>query len=72
MSLLTPGSLEEAELDDDDANTMDLYPDPRHFVRFLKAIDRSDITSNLFIKFLEAYRDQRLAADADPVRQDNK
>lgn len=71
LSLFTPENLEEAEKAgslDDDANMMDLYPDPRHFVRFLKAIDRTDITSNLFIKFLETYRDQRLAVNANPIR----
>ena len=71
LSLFTPESLEEAEKTgslDEDANIMDLYPDPNHYVRFLKAVDRADITSNLFIKFLETYRDQRLAVDANPVR----
>ncbi|KAK2466187.1 hypothetical protein APHAL10511_001829 [Amanita phalloides] len=71
LSLFTPESLREAEKSgslDDDANIMNLYPDPVHYVRLLKEIHRSDMTSDLFVKFFETYREQKLAVDVDPVR----
>ncbi|KAM6495912.1 hypothetical protein JOM56_008618 [Amanita muscaria] len=71
LSFFTPESLEEAENSgslDDDANIMGLYPDPVHYVRFLKELDRTDISSDLFVKFLESYREQRSTSNADPLR----
>ncbi|KAF8639852.1 hypothetical protein AX17_001107 [Amanita inopinata Kibby_2008] len=71
LALFTPGSLQQAQESgslDDDANVLNLYPDPAHYVRFMKALDRSDIASDLFVKFLESYREQRLSTDAEPVR----
>lgn len=62
LSLLTPEDLQRAgatgELDVD-ANLFDLYPDPVHFVHFSKEIDRADISSELFVRLLEAYRNQK-------------
>lgn len=52
---------------DETANILNLFPDPAHFVRFLKTIDRSDITSDLFVRLLEAYREAK-ASDEDPLR----
>ncbi|KAJ7904493.1 hypothetical protein B0H14DRAFT_2663092 [Mycena olivaceomarginata] len=66
LSLLTPG-----DNDDDidlDSNILDLYPDPAHFVRFLKSIQRTDISSDLFVRLLETYRDSKAETDGDPTR----
>ncbi|KAJ7180037.1 hypothetical protein C8R43DRAFT_384856 [Mycena crocata] len=64
LSLLTPA-------DDDidlDTNILDLYPDPTHFVRFLKSVQRPDISSDLFVRLLESYRDSKAETDGDPTR----
>ncbi|KAJ7682824.1 hypothetical protein DFH06DRAFT_306273 [Mycena polygramma] len=64
LSLLTPA-------DDDidlDTNIFDLFPDPAHFVRFLKSIQRTDISSDLFVRLLESYRDSKSWKDEDPTR----
>ncbi|PFH46324.1 hypothetical protein AMATHDRAFT_155621 [Amanita thiersii Skay4041] len=64
LSFFTPESLQkaqESESLDENANILDLYPDPLHLVHFLKALDRTDITSELFVKFLELYREQRVS-----------
>jgi hypothetical protein len=51
------------------ANLFDFYPDPIHFVSFLKTLDRGDVVSELFIKLLEAYRAQRKdGQDQDPLK----
>ncbi|KAF8627184.1 hypothetical protein AX15_004502 [Amanita polypyramis BW_CC] len=71
LSLFTPESLKEAEKSgslDNDANIMDLYPDPTHYVHFVKVLDRPDIASDLFVRFLESYREQRFASGADPLQ----
>jgi hypothetical protein len=71
LSLLTPEDIRRAketgELDFD-SNLLNLRPDPRHFVSFLKSIDRTDVSSNLFVKLLEAYRDTRNENEGDPMR----
>ncbi|KAJ7700055.1 hypothetical protein B0H17DRAFT_276446 [Mycena rosella] len=64
LALLTPA-------DDDidlDSNILDLYPDPAHFVRFLKSMQRKDISSDLFVRLLEAYRESKSDTDGDPTR----
>ncbi|KAK0206796.1 hypothetical protein DFS33DRAFT_1421493 [Desarmillaria ectypa] len=68
-AMFTPEDLEKAELAgelDPDANIMDLYPDPQRFVLFLKKLDRRDVSGELFVKLLEAYRDSRV--DGDPMK----
>ncbi|KAF9495681.1 hypothetical protein BDN71DRAFT_1488817 [Pleurotus eryngii] len=67
LSLLTPEDQADVEEMDETANILNLFPDPAHFVRFLKTIDRSDITSDLFVRLLEAYREAK-ASDEDPLR----
>ncbi|KAL4265069.1 Tango6 family protein [Pleurotus pulmonarius] len=67
LSLLTPEDQADVEEMDETANILNLFPDPAHFVRFLKTIDRSDITSDLFVRLLEAYREAK-ASDDDPLR----
>lgn len=71
LSLFTPEDLrraEEAGELDTDANLFDLRPDPTQFVRYLKSIGRSDISSELFVRLLEAYREVKAQAESDPLR----
>ncbi|OSX60155.1 hypothetical protein POSPLADRAFT_1066562 [Postia placenta MAD-698-R-SB12] len=71
LSLFTPEDLKRAEEEgelDVDSNLLDLRPDPMRFVRFLKSIERSDISSELFVRLLEAYKEVKAEADADPLR----
>lgn len=71
LSLFTPADLRRAEERgelDFDANLLNLRPDPVHFVRFLKAIDRTDVSSDLFVKLLEDYREARVEGDTNPMR----
>ncbi|KAF7355296.1 RTP1-C1 domain-containing protein [Mycena sanguinolenta] len=65
LSLLTPADDEEIDFD---SNILDLYPDPAHFVRFLKSIQRTDICSDLFVRLLEFYRDSKAETENDPTR----
>ncbi|KAI9069217.1 hypothetical protein FKP32DRAFT_1682994 [Trametes sanguinea] len=71
LSMFTPQSLKEAEEAgefDVDSNILDLKPDPIRLVRFIKNLDRADVSSDLFVQLLEAYRDSRSQADADPLK----
>ncbi|TRM67616.1 hypothetical protein BD626DRAFT_554703 [Schizophyllum amplum] len=68
LSMLTPEDKSEVDELDIDANILDLYPDPAHFVLFLRSIDRSDITAELFVRLLEAYRSAKTNGDEDPTR----
>jgi hypothetical protein len=49
-------------------NILNLYPDPVRFVRFLKDIDRIDISSDLFVKLLEAYHNNKSQDSSDPMQ----
>lgn len=69
--MYTPEALKRAEESGDfdiDANILDLRPDPAQFVRYLKSIERVDMSSELFVKLLAAYRESKTDADADPLR----
>ena len=69
--MFTPEDLKRAEEAgelDADANLFDLRPDPARFVRYLKSIERSDISSELFVRLLEAYREVKAQTDSDPLR----
>ncbi|KAJ3561227.1 hypothetical protein NP233_g10321 [Leucocoprinus birnbaumii] len=71
LSILTPDKVpDEVELDDPDfdANIFDLYPDPLHFVQLLKDMDRGDISSDLFVRSLEAFRGEKTRPDGDSLR----
>lgn len=71
LSLLTPEDLRRVTEDDDldlDSNILDLYPSPVHLVRILKAIDRSDISSQIFVKLLEMYRGLKSESESDPMQ----
>ncbi|KAH9938290.1 uncharacterized protein B0H18DRAFT_1081018 [Fomitopsis serialis] len=58
---------ESGELDTD-ANLFDLRPDPAQFVRYLKSIERSDVSSELFVRLLEAYREMKAQSASDPLQ----
>lgn len=59
---------EESGEFDLDANILNLRPDPTHFVGFTKSLDRPDITSELFVRLLEAYRESKTTKESDPLR----
>ncbi|KAI0076623.1 hypothetical protein K474DRAFT_1662644 [Panus rudis PR-1116 ss-1] len=71
LSLFTPEDLrkaEEAGEFDVNANILQLRPDPVHFVRYLKLLNRSDVSGEIFVNLLEAYRQAKSVSDADPMR----
>ncbi|KIY48145.1 ARM repeat-containing protein [Fistulina hepatica ATCC 64428] len=69
LSLLTPEDLKREDADVDiDENILDLYPDPAHFVRFLKDISRPDISSDLFLRLLQEYGKLKKSDEDDPTR----
>lgn len=70
LSFLTPEDLRRADEAEEllDNNFLDLRPDPVHFVRFLKSIDRSDMSSELFVRLLETYRERKSQQESDPMR----
>ncbi|KAH0840124.1 hypothetical protein J3R83DRAFT_1101 [Lanmaoa asiatica] len=64
--LLTPEDLGKGEIMGE--NFLDLYPDPAHFVQYVKSLDRLDMASELFVRLLEAYHSVDAEQDADPSR----
>ncbi|KAI6119388.1 hypothetical protein EDD16DRAFT_1885040 [Pisolithus croceorrhizus] len=58
------GKEEYDEYDD----AFDLYPNPTHFVRYTKSLDRQDINCELFVRLLEAYRSVKSDKESDPLR----
>ncbi|KAH7916099.1 hypothetical protein BJ138DRAFT_1122026 [Hygrophoropsis aurantiaca] len=69
LSLLTPEDIKrEEETGEIDTDFLDLYPNPNHFIDYLKSIDRPDIAPELFVKLLEAYHDAKVVQDSDPTR----
>lgn len=71
LSMFTPENLKRAEATgemDVDANILDLRPDPAVFARYMKSADRVDISSELFARLLEAYRESKEDTEADPMR----
>ncbi|KAH0587531.1 hypothetical protein H2248_006313 [Termitomyces sp. 'cryptogamus'] len=70
LSLLTPEDL-RAGVENEyniNSNILGLYPDPSHFVQLLKTVNRADISSDFFVRLLEAYRDQKNDEGGDPTR----
>ncbi len=53
---------------DVDSNILGLKPDPAQLVRFVKTVNRVDVSSELFVKLLEGYHELRNQLDADPMR----
>jgi hypothetical protein len=71
LAFFTPDNLKKAEESgalDVDANFLDLRPDPTHFVDFLVSLDRPDVTSDVFVRLLEGYRDLKANKESDPLR----
>ncbi|KAI0723142.1 hypothetical protein C8Q76DRAFT_767130 [Earliella scabrosa] len=71
LALFTPESLEQAEEAgelDVDSNILGLKPDPVQLARFIKVMNRADVSSELFVKLLEGYRELRSQPEADPMR----
>ena len=62
-----PNDLPDSD-SDVDTNLFDFYPDPAHFVDFLKTIERGDIVSDIFIQILENYRTMNSDANEDSMR----
>ena len=62
-----PNDLPDSD-SDVDTNLFDFYPDPAHFVDFLKTIERGDIVSDIFIQILENYRTMKSDANEDSMR----
>ena len=63
-----PKDIQQDADSDVDTNLFDFYPDPAHFVEFLKTIGRGDIVSDLFIQILENYRSLKSDANEDSMR----
>ncbi|KAF8812411.1 hypothetical protein BYT27DRAFT_6419485 [Phlegmacium glaucopus] len=67
LSILMPNDIQQ-DTDSVDTNLFDFYPDPAHFVDFLKTIERGDIVSDIFIQILESYRSLKSDANEDSMR----
>ncbi|KAJ3501037.1 hypothetical protein NLJ89_g9525 [Agrocybe chaxingu] len=63
-----PGTAEDVQLADINQNLFNLYPDPLHFVEFLKVLERGDLASLIFVRLLESYRDIKGRVNEDPSR----
>jgi len=63
-----PNDIQQDIDSDIDTNLFDFYPDPAHFVNFLKTIERGDIVSEIFIQILESYRSLKSDANEDSMR----
>ncbi|KAL0949934.1 hypothetical protein HGRIS_009961 [Hohenbuehelia grisea] len=68
LALLTPEDESSVEDIDENTNILNLYPDPVHFVQFLRTIERSDITPELFVKLLDSYRSSKSREEQNPLR----
>ncbi|KIM46218.1 hypothetical protein M413DRAFT_426519 [Hebeloma cylindrosporum] len=66
-TLLLPGNDPETTADVD-INLFNLYPDPVHFVDFLKRLERGDMASNIFLKLLENYRAMKERPGEGPMK----
>ncbi|KAH7887770.1 hypothetical protein F5I97DRAFT_1951957 [Phlebopus sp. FC_14] len=69
FNLLTPAHVRrEQEAWDIGDDPFDLYPNPAHFVRYLKSLNRSDVVSELFVRLLETYHSSKKDSGHDPKR----
>src|SRR5271168_2506022 len=68
LSILMPNDIRQDADSDVDTNLFDFYPDPAHFVDFLKNIGRGDIVSDIFIQILENYWSLKSDANEDAMR----
>ena len=67
LALFTPEDIGKGEEIMGD-NFLDLYPDPAHFVQYVKSLDRLDMASELFVRLLEVYHSVDTEQDTDPSR----
>ncbi|KAI9574473.1 hypothetical protein HD554DRAFT_2165961 [Boletus coccyginus] len=67
LALFTPQDLGKGE-EIIGENFLDLYPDPAHFVQYVKSLDRLDMASELFVRLLEVYHSVDTEQDTDPSR----
>ncbi|KAI6035338.1 hypothetical protein F5J12DRAFT_909233 [Pisolithus orientalis] len=67
LALLSPERLRGKEYDVYD-DAFDLYPNPTHFVRYIKSLNRSDISCELFVRLLEEYRSAKSDRESNPMR----
>lgn len=63
-----PNDIQQDADSDVDTNLFNFYPDPAHFIDFLKTIERGDIVSDLFIQLLENYRSLKGDANEESMR----
>lgn len=69
--MFTPEDLRRAEESGDlnmNTNILDLRPDPVHFVKYLKSLERTDISADIYMRLLDAYRESKADTDANPLR----
>ncbi|KAG9317662.1 hypothetical protein JVU11DRAFT_1873 [Chiua virens] len=64
LALLTPEDNKGRNIMEE--NFLDLYPDPVHFVQYVKSIERQDIASELFVRLLEVYHSVDTEPDTEP------
>ncbi|KAG9038544.1 hypothetical protein FRB95_000765 [Tulasnella sp. JGI-2019a] len=67
LSLLTPAERKVLDEADDEADALDLRPNPRHLVALLKTIDRKDVNSALLVRALDQYQALQ-ASDEEPLK----
>ncbi|EIW76151.1 hypothetical protein CONPUDRAFT_110885 [Coniophora puteana RWD-64-598 SS2] len=70
LSLLTPEDLrKEEETGELDADFLDLYPNPTHFIDLLISLDRTDVSAEVFVRLLQAYHETKVVQeDHDPIK----
>ncbi|KAG8846167.1 hypothetical protein FRB96_002066 [Tulasnella sp. 330] len=67
LSLLTPTERKALDEADDEADILNLRPNPHHLVAFLKAIGRKDVNSALLVRALDEYQVLK-ATDENPLK----
>ncbi|KAI6003949.1 hypothetical protein EDD15DRAFT_2457498 [Pisolithus albus] len=68
FTLLSPNHSRGKEEFNEYDDAFDLYPNPTHFVRYIKSLDRPEINCELFVRLLEAYRSAKTDRESDPTR----
>ncbi|KAH8118805.1 hypothetical protein DFH11DRAFT_1569390 [Phellopilus nigrolimitatus] len=70
LTLAQLADLQEGKLDndgDEESNPLNLRPHPLHFAKFLKSINREDISSALYLRVLDAH--VKFDNEDDPMRK---
>lgn len=68
FTLLSPNHSRGKEEYNEYHDAFDFYPNPTHFVRYIKSLDRPDINCELFVRLLEAYRSAKTDRESDSTR----